>query len=224
MSIYPSLTLYQTNEMLTLALLSYRRDNPLWEYAFRFLRCSLLSQSQDLTSAINALRKIRSIAEKRHDESIYILSSLIEAMIHLQNGPDGAENAEECLAKANSRQLSNIQPPPQLDFLRALVDLVGSLMLGAKNSDVDIKLRNLQNLLGQRERLLEWSLGGDFELPVNSSRPGKPIEKLEFRWMAREDIIVLGYFLSGMARFQSNTQELGKAELYLKEGLRRVDC
>ena len=150
----------------------------------------------------------------------------MECLILLYSGPDGVELAQRALSKANSVQTEPDAPrlPPELPFLRLVIDLVCCLMTGRPNSELETKLKTLQNMLGARENWATWEPTGVFEVTVHPPRMKKVEEKLGFRWLARDDAFIVGYFLSGIARFQSNAQEGMKAEKYLKEGLRRVDC
>ena len=148
----------------------------------------------------------------------------MEAMICLHTGPEGVEAAQRAIAKANSMQLEEGSKFTELAFLHLIVDLVCSLMLGRPSVELETKLMKLQSLLSVRETRENWSAVGDFDVPVHPSRQGRSPDLLRFRWFARDDLFIVGYFLSGLARFQSNTQEAQKAEKYLKEGLRRIDC
>lgn len=151
-----------------------------------------------------------------------MLSNLMEAMASLHLGPEGVETAQRALGRANSMQL---ETPlcAEIEFLRHTVELVCSLMLGRPNAELETKLKGLQVMLSARENWENWSPVGDFEVAVHPPRQGKAKEYLRFRWFARDDIFIIGYFLSGMARFQANAQEGHKAEKFLKEALRRLE-
>lgn len=173
--------------------------------------------------ALQGLRTITMISQRRNDIPVFILSSLMEALISIHLGPEGLEAAQRALSRTNSMQLEEPMSA-EIEFLRLIVDLVCSLMSGRPNAELELKLKGLQEMLNTRENWENWSPTGDFQVAVHPPRQGRTKEHLQFRWFARDDIFIIGYFLSGMARFQSNAQENQKAEKYLKEGLRRLEC
>lgn len=181
------------------------------------------SQCRDVSAALHCLRSISNISQRRNDAQAFILSNLMEALISLHTGPEGVETAQRALSRANSLQLESALPA-ELEFFRHIVDLLSALMLSRPNIELEQKLKGLQSMLVNRDNWAAWSPVGDFDIPVHPPRQGKNKEYLRFRWFAKDDIFIIGYFLSGMARFQANAQEGCKAEKYLKEGLRRIEC
>lgn len=220
-----SCTFYSKPEFCVNDINFGRRGNPLWAYAFRFLRCSLLlenSQCRDVQLALHSLQKIATISQRRNDTSVFILSSLMEAMISLHLGPEGAESAQRALSRANSMQLEEGMSI-EIEFLRSIVDLIYTLMLGRPSGEIKKKEDSLTELLRGQHIWNSWSPTGDFEVPVHPPRQGRNKEHLQFRWFARDDVAIIGYFLSGMANFQTNAHNGQKAEKFLKEGLRRLE-
>jgi Cohesin loading factor len=180
------------------------------------------SPIRDELAAISTLQKISNIAISRQDYGIFMLATLMEAMISILSGADGVEAANRALARVNPMQLGELQELAQLAVLRQIIDIMCSLMLG-RSSDSEMKMKILHGMLDQNQRSAPWGENGVFELPVNPSRLGKPIEKLKFKWLTNQDVFVLGYFISGLCKFQRNVDEGGKAEKFLLEGLRSID-
>jgi len=154
--------------------------------------------------------------------SVFMLSSLTESMISLHLGPEGIETAQRALARANSMQLEEAVSI-EIEFLRTIVDLSSALMLGRPGSEIKRKEDKLTEMLRGHDIWANWSPTGDLEVPVHPPRQGKSREYLYFRWFARDDVAIVGYFLSGMANFQTNAHNGQKAEKFLKEGLRRLE-
>ncbi|KAF8427310.1 cohesin loading factor-domain-containing protein [Tirmania nivea] len=201
------------------------RGNPLWAYAFRFLRCSLLlenSPSRDVQLALHSLQKIATISQRRNDMSVFMLSSLTESMISLHLGPEGIETTQRALARVNSMQLEEAVSI-EIEYLRTIVDLSSALMLGRPGSEIKRKEETLTEMLRGHDIWVNWSPTGDLEVPIHPPRQGKSKEYLHFRWFAKDDVAIVGYFLSGMANFQTNAHNGQKAEKCLKEGLRRLE-
>lgn len=202
-----------------------RRGSPLWAYAFRFLRCNLHlenSQCRDVQTALHGLQKIATISQRRNDVPVFMLSSLMEAMIALYLGPEGAESAQRALARANSMQLDE-SIPVEVEYLRIIVDLMCSLMVGRPSGEMKVKEDRLTEMLRGHDIWAQWSATGEFGVAVHPPRQGKSKEYLHFTWFSKDDIAIVGYFLSGMANFQINAQSGQKAEKLLKEGLRRLE-
>ncbi|RPB16123.1 hypothetical protein P167DRAFT_469987, partial [Morchella conica CCBAS932] len=201
-------------------------DMPHHTYSFRFLRVSMLtdptSPIHDIASAITTLQKISNTAHARRDLSIFSLANLMEAMISLQAGTDGVEAAQRALAKANSIQTEADEPVAQLAVLRQVMDIVCSLMLG-RTAESEAKMKVLHHMLDSKERWAAWAESGEFVIPVNPPRVGRPVETLGFTWLTKDDVFIVGYFISGLCKFQKNVDEAGKAERFLQEGLRSID-
>lgn len=199
-------------------------DLPHWTYSFRFLRCSVLtadSPIQDSLGALTTLQKISNTSAARRDHSVFALANLMEAMLSILSGTDGVEAAQRALARVNSIQASG-DSLAQLGVLRQMLDIVCSLMLG-RNAESEGKMKVLHAMLDNKERWASWSANGEFEVPVNPSRPGRPAEKLRFRWLTKDDVFIMGYFISGLCKFQKNVDEGGKSEKFFQEGLRSID-
>lgn len=180
------------------------------------------SPLHDEQGAITTLQKISSTAATRHDHGIYLLASLMETMISVSSGADGIEAANRALARANSLQLESIQGMDQLGILRQMLDIMCSLMAG-RYSESEVKVKVLHGMLDHSSKAQIWTPSGEFEILINPVRLGRPEEKLKFRWLTKEDIFVLGYFISGLCKFQKNVEEVGRGEKYLQEGLRSIE-
>lgn len=202
-----------------------RLDIPLWTYSFRFLRFNLLADEspvRDDQAAISTLRGVFTASSEREDLQVIALSSLMEAMVSLRNGADGVESAQRSLSRVFTQQNAAIEVPPQLEVLTQLIDICCSLMLG-RSGDCDGKIRKLHAMLDEPARWVKWKEDGEFSIAVNPNRPGRAPEALKLRWLNKDDVFTLGYFLSGLCKFQKNVEENGKAERFLTEGLKTVD-
>ncbi|KAF8248864.1 hypothetical protein K440DRAFT_599777 [Wilcoxina mikolae CBS 423.85] len=200
-------------------------DIPLWTYSFRFLRFTLLAETspaRDDQAALNTLRGMYTMSKERGDLQVAALASLMEGMVSFRNGADGVEAAQRALARVFTLQNAGNEIPPQLEVLTQLLDICCSLMLG-RCQECDPKIRKLHAMLDQPERWTNWKEDGEFDLPVNPSRPGRPPETLKMRWLNKDDVFTLGYFLSGLCKFQKNVEENGKAERFLTEGIKTVE-
>jgi len=162
------------------------------------------------------------MSKERMDVQVVALGSLMEAMVSLRSGADGVENAQRALARVFTQQNGGIDIPPQLEVLTQLLDICCSLML-SRTQECDPKLRKLHTSLDQPGRWINWKEDGEFSVDVNPGRPGRPPEGLKLRWMNKDDVFTVGYFLSGLVKFQKNVEENGKAEKFLTEGLKTVD-
>jgi len=180
------------------------------------------SPLHDEQGAITTLQKISSTAATRHDHGIYLLASLMETMISVSSGADGIEAANRALARANSLQLESIQGMEKLGILRQMLDIMCSLMAG-RYSESEVKVKVLHGMLDQSSKAQIWTPSGEFEILINPVRLGRPEEKLKFKWLTKEDVFVLGYFISGLCKFQKNVEEVGRGEKYLQEGLRSIE-
>jgi hypothetical protein len=159
---------------------------------------------------------------ERRDMQVVALASVMEAMVSLRGGADGVEAAQRSLARVFAQQNSGGDIPPQLEVLTQLLDICCSVMLG-KTQECDPKIRRLHSMLDQPTRWINWKEDGEFEVMVNPSRQGRPPESLKLKWLNKDDVFTLGYFLSGLCKFQKNVEENGKAERFLTEGLKTID-
>lgn len=203
----------------------FRLDIPLWTYSFRFLRFHLLAEvgpTRDDQAATNALRSIYTMSKERIDVQVLALASLMEAMVSLRNGADGVDNAQRGLSRVFTQQNGGLDIPPQLEVLTQLLDICCSLLL-SRTQECDPKLRKLHATLDQTARWLSWKEDGEFSIDVNPVRPGRPPEGLKVKWLNKDDVFAVGYFLSGLVKFQKNVEENGKAERFLTEGLKTID-
>jgi hypothetical protein len=162
------------------------------------------------------------MSKERGDLQVEALASVMEAMVSLRGGADGVETAQRALTRVFTQQNGGIEIPPQLEVLTQILDICCSLMLG-KTQDCEPKIRKLHTMLDQPARWTNWKADGEFEVLVNPSRPGRLPESLKLRWLDKDDVFTLGYFLSSVCKFQKNVEEYGKAERFLTEGLKTVE-
>ena len=146
----------------------------------------------------------------------------MEAMISLRSGADGVESAQRSLSRVFTQQNSGGAISQQMEVLTQLLDISCSVMVGS-TQECEPKIRKLHAMLDQAERWVGWREDGEFEVAVNPSRQGRQRETLKMRWLNKDDVFTLGYFLSGLSKFQKNVEENGKAERFLTEGLKTVD-
>lgn len=168
------------------------------------------------------MRNVIAMAEHRNDSQVIVLSSLMEAMILLRNGADGVEPAQRSLARVFTQLNASPIALPQLEVLTQLINICCSVMLG-HISDGESKIRKLHSMLDEPTRWANWRDDGEFEVKINPSQLGRQPEVLKLHWLNKDDVFTLGYFLSGLCKFQKNVEENGKAERFIKEGLKTVD-
>ncbi|KAI1914052.1 hypothetical protein LOZ61_002471 [Ophidiomyces ophidiicola] len=211
-----------------------------WEYAFRLLRVTLSLSSpphQDLVAAIHNLQKTASMANRNGDKAIVVVSSIVEALVHLQHssGGDSVELAQRAIATARSHQLNDtIGDGPHIGTIIQIIDICCSVL------DYDIvqasqKLQTLQKYMDQNISNPLWRDDGSFSVPLN--REGLRHFAIEFgdiiqeengnptlllNWLPEIDIYSLCYFLSSLTLSAKNSQDGHKAEKYLQEGLRMI--
>lgn len=204
----------------------YRLDIPVWTYNYRFLRFSLLSEPasaiHDDHGAIVTLQKTSTYASQRRDHAIAAVASLMEAMLTLLQGVEGIESAQRAIARAISTLNSGVAMPPQVEVLISMLDIACSISAGQSTAS-EAKIKRLHAILDQESRWTAWRQDGVFEVPVNPGRQGRAMESIRLRWLNKDDVFTLGYFLSGLCKFQRNVDEGGKGERFLAEGLKTID-
>ncbi|KAK2739195.1 hypothetical protein FQN57_006638 [Myotisia sp. PD_48] len=205
-----------------------------WEYAFRFLRVSLSLSSPahlDIVGAIHNLQKISSLASRSGNKAIFVIGSVIEALIHLQqsSSSDSIEHAQRAIATARSQQLdSDVKGKPQLNSIIQMVDICCSVLEYDINQATQ-KLKILQQSMDRDINNPQWRDDGSFSLTMNpstieSSLTPEHIDtghhmELTLSWLAEHDLYALCYFLSSVTFSAKNSQDGHKAEKYLEEGL-----
>jgi len=153
------------------------------------------------------------MAQQRRDAEMLALSSIMEVMVSLRNGADGGEAGLRALTRVTTLQNGGATLSPQLEVLAQFLDICCSLTIGTAQV-LDEKIRRLHAMLDQPARWASWRDDGEFEVRVNPSRPGRPPESLKLRWLNKDDIFTIGYFLSGLCKFQKNVEHNGRAERF----------
>ncbi|KAL2871286.1 uncharacterized protein BJX67DRAFT_369561 [Aspergillus lucknowensis] len=238
--------LYKTNPKASLKAVdgmiqdveAYRHSA--WEYAFRFLRVSLSLSSfghQESTSALQHLHKISNMANRHGDRAVSVMSAIIEALAHLQQGSssDSIEQAQRAIAVARSHQLNDeLRHIPQLTTLIQIVDICCSLLEYDVNQSSQ-KLKVLQDLMDARLGDSNWRSDGSFSIPLSGKSAGpSSIDTgdilqvqngtllLSFSWLPQHDLYALCYFLSSITLSCKNSYDGRKAEKFLQEGVRML--
>ncbi|OJD22220.1 hypothetical protein ACJ73_06433 [Blastomyces percursus] len=211
-----------------------------WEYAFRLLRVTLsLSSSaqQDTAAALQNLQKVSSVASRNGDKAIFVVSSVIEALVRLQysSGNDSIEQAQRALATARSYQLDNkVLDIPQISIMIQMMDICCSLLeYDVKRSSE--KLQIMQKVMDQKINDPHWQNDGSFSVPLShktiSPSTVEPTDILQvehrnvlltLRWLPNHDLYALCYFLSSVTLTANNSHDGHKAEKYLSEGLKMI--
>ncbi|OJD16601.1 hypothetical protein AJ78_03241 [Emergomyces pasteurianus Ep9510] len=211
-----------------------------WEYAFRLLRGTLSLSSpsqQDTTAAIHNLQKMASLASRSGDKAVFVVSSVIEALVRLQHSSshDSIEQAQRALAMARSYQLDNkMLDIPQISTMIQMTDICCSLL------DYDVKqssekLHILQKVMDQKIGDPHWQNDGSFSIPLShktmSPSAVEPTDILQvqngnvlltLRWLPEQDLYALCYFLSSVTLTAKNSQDGHKSEKFLNEGLKMI--
>jgi len=139
---------------------------PHWIYAFRFLKAAFYLQSGASADgpALENLRSIATLANRRGDHAIEAFAGLLEGLALLKTTKEDAlDKVQECIARASKYQLDPQLRIPQLDILVLLLDL-GSSMNQKNPGIMSQKLTALQNRLDAAE---DWQItSSTLQLPV----------------------------------------------------------
>ncbi|KAI9885494.1 MAG: imidazoleglycerol-phosphate dehydratase [Watsoniomyces obsoletus] len=208
-----------------------------WLYACRFLRVSMdleMSSTHGFNRVLQSLNGIVKMAKERHDDSILLITSTMQAHIRLlSGGQDAMEQAQRHLATAQSLQLSAAASrlPQLIAFIRVL-DLTCSIL----GSDVRQTKSKMRESLLQLEQMLnspEWSDDGIIHLPLNPG-PTPPAtfsctgavssgaygpNILTLSWLSKHDMRMLVYYLCGVAATPANPAEMDQAEQFFTQAL-----
>ena len=210
-----------------------------WVYALRFLKVSLhmeLSSRQDTNSALSQLRLIASSAQGNGDKIVLAVAATMEALIALRDfeGSDGFEQAQRALAGVRSLQLeAAVNGNPQVTALTLLTDNCCHLQR-FNPAEALSSMANLQKALDNKDENAGWDSHGSFAMPL-SSNSGSSIGNesgfvrrqkdgslaLVLQWMPKDDIYNIAFLLFGLNLAHKNTQDGGKAEKFLTEGIKR---
>ncbi len=193
-----------------------------------------MASSSGFNRVLQSLNGIFKLAKERHDESILLITSTMQAHIRLlSGGQDAMEQVQRHLATAQSLQLSVAASrlPQLIAFIRVL-DLVCSIL----SNDVrqaKLKMREMLLSLEQMLTSLEWSDDGIIHLPLNPG-PAPPVtfpctgavssgvhvpNILTLSWFSKYDMRMLVYFLSGVAASPANPAEMDQAEQFFMQAL-----
>lgn len=195
------------------------------------------SQHQDLVGALHNLQKISSLASRSGDKAVVAISSILEALTHLQqsSSTDSIEQAQRAIATARGHQLDPaVRDNPQLNTIIQMIDIFCSVLeydVGQSSQ----KLQSMQKSMDQNIHDPHWKDDGTFTISLNprtvapSSIESGDILQVEngavmlaMNWLPQHDLYALCYFLSSVTLSAKNSQDGHKAEKYLQEGLRMV--
>ena len=207
-----------------------------WVYALRFLRSSLglqSGQSQEVHGAINQLRHIAGLANKRGDAAVSATAATTEAMAHLihTNAPESTENAQTAIAAARGSQLDlTAIGVHQLTVMGQMIDLCSLLF----RDEMESAHRLMDDFIISVDSMFKvdtWTSSGIFLVPLSaqSANLSPPIASddgvisrdedqrigLRLSWLPRESILALGYLVCAAASMQRNPLD-GQAEEFLK--------
>ena len=219
-----------------------------WSYGLRFLQAgfSLVNGSyHDLQNAAAQLQRIATSARRNEDHVMYAFASLTETLIYLKtNTPESQQQAQSSLASARALQLNpEVAENPQMQVMMEFADFIctiqqfqaGQLSPDTTAVPVTKKLESMQSALYQILESASWSDDGVIQIPVGKrslggaslQRGGLLLEQskkfyLTFGWIRRTDIEVLGFLLSAVSVSYKNGSDGGKAERFMKEGLKML--
>lgn len=129
-----------------------------WVYAFRFLKASLHLQSSSPADApaLENLRGMTTLATKRGDSAIAVLTSLLEGIVHLKaRKEDSIVRVQTCIAQAARHQLDPSVQIPQVEVLTLLLDLACTLQQKAPQIAMQ-KLKALQARMDELVQAHDW--------------------------------------------------------------------
>ncbi|KAF2671600.1 hypothetical protein BT63DRAFT_174559 [Microthyrium microscopicum] len=145
-----------------------------WTYALRLLRVTLsmqISSHHEIIAALQNLKALIAMTEKRGDDALTIAFSVFEALIHLRSDSvDFSMNCQESIARARSLQMrKSTQGVKQLWAILNCVDQACSLML-SQTEQAKAKTSLSEDLFQQL--ILEeevWQPDGSIEVPLSAS-------------------------------------------------------
>ncbi|WEW61541.1 hypothetical protein PRK78_007031 [Emydomyces testavorans] len=206
------------------------------KYSMQQLLCRILYKSNP-KAAMKTIEGIIRGVEAIGDKAIVVVSSIIEALVHLQHSSSGdsIEQAQRAIAMARSHQLhKSVGDAPHINTMIQMADICCSVL------EYDIpqaaqKLQILQKNMDQNINSPLWQDDGSFSVPlsqeatIQSTGESGDIFQLEngnrvlmLTWLPEVDIYALCYFLSSVTLSAKNSQDGHKAEKYLQEGLRMI--
>lgn len=197
-----------------------------------------LPSHHDITAAVHILHKISTLANRNSDKVVLVVSSILEALAHLQmsSSPDAIEQAQRAVALARSRQLdTELQNIPQINSMIQIVDIACSLLEYDMVQSIQ-KLQVLQKLMDQNINNSHWNDDGSFQVPMSTNTISPSLVDqtnilridengrgaLVMSWLPQHDLYALCYFLSSVTLTAKNSQDGHKAEKFLREGLRMI--
>jgi hypothetical protein len=197
-----------------------------------------LSEYHDTLVAIQHLKAILDLSEKRGDSAIFVTAATLESFVHLRSDTsESIMNAQQSIAKARSLQLQqSADQVHQIWSLLHCVDLACAL-LQYNAEQAATKLKTLQDHIEDLiiDRQL-WTEDGCIEVPLGSdsankisdfssqiyenSKDGKVV--LSFAWLHKRDVYAMAHLLSACTGVLKNPTDR-KSERFVQAGLKMIE-
>lgn len=203
-----------------------------WEYAFRFLKVSLLLQIPGRVETVPVLQElhhIQNLAEKQADRAVFVASSALEAIVHLRSGTsDRLEQARRAIAAARSLQLQvSAEQLGSFGVLIDIVDIACGIQAGTPNNKksaalieamVDDATQSLRSETGVFTVVIERTFGGSMTLDTGGifGKNSEGRDEIVFAWLPKEDLKTLCFHISAL---DQHVHE--KGFIYIKEAHQR---
>ena len=136
----------------------------------------------DSNSAIQNLQKVSELATRQHDRALHLVTSLMEAMVHMRSiGPESDEAVQRAIAAARTHQLTVGNSIPQVAGLTNLIDVMCAIRSGDARQMMS-KLQNMQVVMDQMIKDPRWSsLNESVAIPINKTSKSTSIVSDETR-------------------------------------------
>jgi hypothetical protein len=142
-----------------------------WYYAFRFLKASFYMEMGTASdaSALENIRAIHTLANRRGDKALSVFSSLMEGLNLLRSAKqDNTEKIRDCIAQIAKFQFDPSVKIVQIELLTMLLDVASTLHREGPDATAQ-KLRQLQKRLDECD---EWNnVKADFAIPIKKQAP-----------------------------------------------------
>ncbi|TVY48017.1 MAU2 chromatid cohesion factor-like protein [Lachnellula occidentalis] len=209
-----------------------------WVYALRFLRASYALESSNLADkhlAIQNLQKIAELATRQGDRAIHLMTSVMEAMVHLKStGPESIEQVQRALAAARAHQFDAGKSIPQLIGLTYIIDVMCSIRQG-NPQHILTKLKEMQAALDKIINDPIWNSHHDvIAIPINRTpRSSQTVshetravlgigedgrDNLMMTFLNKRDTYAITYLICGIVLLHKNPIDQ-KAVKYLDTGI-----
>jgi hypothetical protein len=197
-----------------------------------------MNSQQEITLAIQNLRAITDMAERRNDSAIYVTSLTMETLAHLlTESSDSTINAQESIAKARSLQMHpSAAAIPKVWSMLNCIDLVCSMIQFKKNEALE-KSKVVQEAIDQQisDKKI-WSADDMLAVPLGKkssegisdcvaqiyTKDDDGIASLNLSWMNGCDAYATGFLLCGMTTIVRNATE-PRAQAYINAGIEFLD-